>query len=216
MTGRVPPQFVAASATWLLGSIGAWIVGYPLLGSPPIVHPRQILPYAVASAGLGVLVGIILGLAASLAFGRFLDIRARWFVATSVGMPVGLGFAYVLSAITLLAQVHRLGMSLTGEGGGATMSPPAPLTLVLAGLLVACVQLPFVARALTPTLQAKALWIIGSCVALGGGWFAAAMLVGAIPGRSASLGALMGLFSGLVILFLVAVLDAERRRPTTR
>lgn len=210
-----PARYPTAAGIWLLGSSAAWGLGFAVLRSPVIDHPGQLAPVAVSLAALGTIVGLTLAASATLAFGRMLKIPGSWFVPTAVGVPLGLAIGFSVNGLFLLRQVHRLGMQLAGEGGGASMSPPAPITLALAGLVLACIQLPFLAKVLTPNLQTKALWILGSFAAYGGGWSGSAILLGTARPTPFH-GALTGMISGITVLLLILVLEAEWRRPTAR
>jgi len=210
-----PARYLTASGLWLLGSSAAWGLGFAALRSPVIDHPEQLPAVAVTLAALGAVIGLTLGVSATLAFRRMLKIPGSWFVPTAIGVPLGLVIGFYGNGLFLLRQVHRLGMQMAGEGGGATISPPATITLALAGLVLACIQLPFLAKDLAPNLQARALWILGSVAAYGGGWSGSAILLGAAH-PSALQGALTGMISGVTILLLVLVLEAEWRRQATR
>jgi len=215
MVKREPPRYLASAGVWLIGSVIAWGLGYGLLRSPVIDDPGRLAPVAASFAALGLIVGLALAASASIAFHRILKIRVPWFIPTAIGVPLGLGIGFLTNGQFLLWQVRKMGMQLVSEGGGAQISPPGVITLALAGVILACIQLPFLARVLTPSLQTKALWILGSFAAYGGGWSASAILVGAA--RPSPLhGAFMGAISGITILLLVLVLEAEWRRPTTR
>jgi len=215
MVAREPPRYLASAGVWLIGSIAAWGLGFYVLRSPVIADPRTLAPAAASLASLGLVVGLALAASASIAFHRILKIKVPWFLPTLVGVPLGLGVGFTTNGLFLLWQVRKMGMLLVSEGGGAQISPPGAITLALTGVVLACIQLPFLTRALTPNLQSKALWILGSFAAYGGGWSASAVIVGA-AWPSPLHGALMGAISGMTILLLVLILEAEWRRPTTR
>ena len=215
MVAREPPRYLATAGVWLIGSVVAWGLGFEVLRSPVIGDTRSLAPVAASLAALGLVVGLALAGSASIAFHRILKVEVSWFIPTLIGVPLGLGIGFTTNAAFLLWQVRKLGMLLVSEGGGAQISPPGAITLALTGVVLACIQLPFLTKALTPNLQTKSLWIRGSFAAYGGGWSGAAILVGAAR-PSLLHGALMGAISGLTILLLVLVLEAEGRRLRTR
>jgi len=214
MVPEVRPRPLVAATIWVSGSTIAWALGSSALASPVVTDPRQLTSLALSLATVGVVIGATLGVSGWIALRRFLDSPLKWLAVTAIGVPVVLAIGFLANGAFLQWQVHRLGMVLTGEGGGASMSPSAPLTLALAGFVLGCIQLPFLARDLTPNRITRILWVLGVIAALGVGWFGSAALVGSTPPPTPMQGALMGAISGLMVMMVLWVLDVRRRRPT--
>jgi hypothetical protein len=196
---------------WIVGSAAAWLFGSTLLTILTIHDPRQILPESAAIAEMGLLLSIPLGIFGWLTLRRFLANSWGWLGSTVLGLPVGLGAGFLVNAWVLYRHIHATGVALIVEGGGEEMYPAPPITLAIAGFVVAAAQAPFLTSRLVPTWRTRILWLFGSAMAFGGGWFAAGWLatVGGFLGPAQH--ALAGAISGTILLLLLLFLDARHR-----
>lgn len=209
------PRRTTAFAVWIAGNAIGWLVGSPLLAAPTISHPGQIIPLSAAVAAVGFLVSTPVGIVGWLALRRYLSNPWAWLASTVLGLPFGLGVGFLANAYFLYHQVHSMGMALSGEGGGAEMWPPVPITMAVAGFVVAAAQVPFLAARISSNWRRRALWLFGSVVAFDVGWFTSAWLASVGRLGSPAQGALMGAISGAILLLLLLFLESQARRPTS-
>jgi hypothetical protein len=216
MSDRLKLGLLPALALWIGLSASAWAAGFTLLRSRVISDLAQVRPLAIDTALQAVIPGILLGAGGGLVLRRFLRRPILWAIAGLLALPLGLTLAFLLQAAFLHWQVHSMGMALTGEGGGASVSTSPAIELVVAGLVLGLVQLSSLAPDLAARPATAALWVVGVAASLGLGWFLSAALAGGAGPASIRQGAMMGVVSGLLIAGLLAAMEKDRRRLTTR
>ena len=203
---------------WVIVSALAWMAGIVDLTSDArtYLEVARLIPIYLLD---GVLIGFVTGISQALILGRFMPKPSRWFWSTFLGyvlaLPAGLLIEVLIPAITFPLQ----GMNFLPLSGPSTMTIYLyPQSLFWGAFILGLTQWSVLKRFIpNPNAKKRALWVLATWLGPALGIFARSLFfsIPFITVERLSMGAAMGIVTGVVFLILTSQVQSESSLVST-
>lgn len=167
----------------------------------------QIPPLVWVLCWRGAILGGLVGILQWLALNYYKKNTGLWFLVaiTAHSIGAGLGLIAAVSLIWLFARSNGVEL-LSGQDSSWSMSYPLAISMIFSGAFISLLQWFVVRRFLpSPNISKAMIWIAGTVIAWGLGFWAAGYIYGAgLLAQNIAAGSVIGVVTGALLIVVLS------------